>query len=350
MTQPQTALATINKLNLPDLPSVKNLADLKTALQKFSSDTFNVLVPAAMNFGDPFLKVAFELVVINPEVDNYYNGPDIYSVDKGKTYTFHARAANRIADAAGLIWTSSQTTRSDVDETGRVLRVEYAVGWKIKKPNGSVREGVSTGYYNYDEDKVRFPSNDGRQAESRRHFAVQLAESNAKLRAVFDALGQLQRSFKLDEIRKPFIVPCVVEDLTDLIKGDPEARRMFLAHRLGLKEAIFGPSQSPGALPASFETLPDEPQQQPKTVASPAAAPAAKPVDKKQEYIDAMKALRPEERKAELDRLLVVKAQAWPDDISWEKLTLERQIEGLWYYSQMADSKKAPWENGGKPQ
>jgi hypothetical protein len=93
--------------NLPavvaHLPAVKSQEELSNALQKLK-DSFNVLVPAQMNFSSPLHKVALEAVQLDGTVDEKKNGIDIYSPDGSNKYTLHYKAANKIAGAAGINW------------------------------------------------------------------------------------------------------------------------------------------------------------------------------------------------------------------------------------------------------
>jgi hypothetical protein len=339
-----TQTATNLPATLPSLPSVKSQDQLKTALQLFSPEKFNILVPAAMNFSSPLHKVAFELVFINPEVDAKNNGPDIYSVDGGRTFTFHAKAANKIAGAAGINWLESKAEKVNHGDDGRITSVEHRVAWSIKRPNGTMRGGVSTGYYNHAEDKARFGKD---QVESRRHFALQLAESNAKYRGIFDALDMLPRQFRREEFAKPFLVPCVIEDIGDLIKDDPEARRMVVAHAMGIVDRIYGPAD----------------QQQTKIDPNLVAGVKAEVVDegargepvldvKTEEGFKAYWLQKStDEREVELKRLLKEKDVKFPVGHIFGEMAITKQIDALWYYASLAGPKKAeplPWEKGGQ--
>ncbi|MCI0560927.1 MAG: hypothetical protein MN733_20775, partial [Nitrososphaera sp.] len=233
MTQASTNLPAL----LNQLPVVKSQQELTTALDKLKQH-FIVLVPAQMNFSSPLHKVALEAVQLDPTVDPKKNGIDIYSPDGNDRYTLHYKAANKIAGAANINWTKSLIVNRNTGTDGRVIFVEHVVHWEVKRPNGSVKRGATTGFYRYEEDKARLKE---AQVQSRRRFAEAQAESNAKLRAIFEALEMLPRSFSLDEIKKPFLVPCVIEDLNELAKDDPEIKRMIVANSLGIMDQVYGP-------------------------------------------------------------------------------------------------------------
>lgn len=350
------AVQKYRELAIDNLPVVKSMQELRQALSLFPSDQYNVLMPGAMNFGSPLFKVAFEVVVINPVVDDRFNGVDIYSVDRGQTYTFHTKALNKIAAAANIVWTSSETVRIEYEnegsDAGRITRVEHAVSFSIKRANGATRTGVSVGYYNYAEDKARFKAD---QANSRRHFAVQLAEANAKLRGIFDALDQLPRQFTKEQMAKPFIVPCVVEDVTDLIRNDPEAKSLYMAHLFGATEALYGPQQASRpalAIPTQSEVVPDE---KPKPAAQASPQPAAQPAMQadpsrmtKEEAVEAFKAMKSEERQKELARILTLKGMRFPADADFSKFDDDRQVKALTYYYLQPDAKKFAFDEEAK--
>jgi hypothetical protein len=226
---------------LQQLPTVKNQVELTKALDQLKQH-FNVLVPAQMNFSSPLHKVALEAVQLDARVDEKKNGVDIYSPEGGDKYTLHYKAANKIAGAAGINWTSSEVVRRDVGDDGRAIYIEHSVAWEVKRPNGSTKKGVTSGFYRYEEDKKKFTN--PKQIEGRRRFAEALAESNAKLRGIFEALEQLPRAFTLEELKKPFLVPCVIEDINELAKDDPEIRRMIAAQALGITDQLYGPGRA----------------------------------------------------------------------------------------------------------
>jgi len=257
---------------IANLPKVKSQEELHQALVQYR-DQFNILIPPAMNFSSSLHAVALEPVFIDNTVDNFHNGPDIYSVDGGKSFTLHTRAANKIAAAAGIRWLRSEIKNRETDDDGRTTFIEHTVTWSIARPNGSVRQGEATGTYKMAEDKVRFNT---KQAESRRHFAEGLAESNAKLRAIYDALDQLPRSMTRQDYAKPFIVPCVVDNFMDLVKDDPEMKRMMIAAKLGIQGQIYGDEHRPKAVVAQAEVVNDPPPETAAatTTASPTAPPS----------------------------------------------------------------------------
>lgn len=345
--------------NLPalisQLPTVKSQQELTQALDNLKQH-FNVLVPAHMNFSSPLHKVALEAVQLDPTVDENKNGVDIYSPDGSDRYTLHYKAANKIGGSAGINWMKSYVTKRDIGEDGRAIYVEYVVEWEIKRPNGSVRRGATTGFYRYEEDRAKF-KNRPKQIESRRRFAEAQAESNAKVRAIFEALEMLPRIFTIEEIKKPFLVPCVIEDINELAKDDPEIKRMIAAHSLGIIDQVYGPGKQtseqrdPRALTSAHAEVIEDPKSSPQAAPQPAGQ-QAKPTDPskltKEEFFEQTSKKSAGERRVMLDELLKKKDASWNFKTKFEDVAPERQIEALWHFYSMPDmpvAEKFPWEN-----
>jgi hypothetical protein len=228
-----------------NLPVVSSQRELNDALKKyFTPDKYNLLVPPAMNFSSPYHRVALVPVFCDTAVDEYGNGRDIWKPGDSKEYTFHLAFLNKLAGTSNLIWTDSRVlVYEKSEEDGRVERIEHQVKWTVQKPDGSWRHGTTVGHYNYKEDQNRF-SKRPKQVERRRNFASSLAESNAKTRAIFEALDGIYRQYSMEDLKKPFLVPRVVEDYRDLIGDDPEAKRMYLAHIFKQADKLSGVSPS----------------------------------------------------------------------------------------------------------
>jgi hypothetical protein len=347
-----------NPSNLPatfeQLPAVKNQVELNQALNKLRQ-SFNVLVPAQMNFSSPMHKVALEAVQLDATVDSKKNGIDIYSPDGSDKFTLHYKAANKIAGAAGINWTKSYAAKREVGGDGRVIYVEHVVEWEVKKINGSTKKGVTTGHYRYEEDKAKLAANP-KQIETRRRFAEGLAESNAKLRAIFEALEQLPRHFSLDDLKKPFLVPCVVEDINELAKDDPEIRKMIVANALGIVDQVFGPQSQqretkadPNALTGVRAEVVDE-----STNKGVGIGPGGELIlDLKTEagFKQHWMLKSTDERDAEIKKLLKEKEVEFPKGTIFGEMAIARQVEALWYYNNLPTPEKKsalPWEKGGQ--
>ena len=343
--------------NLPatfeQLPAVKNQVELNLALNKLRQ-TFNVLVPAQMNFSSPMHKVALEAVQLDATVDSKKNGIDIYSPDGSDKFTLHYKAANKIAGAAGINWTKSYAAKRDVGPDGRVIFIEHVVEWEVKKINGSTKKGVTTGHYRYEEDKAKLAANP-KQIETRRRFAEGLAESNAKLRAIFEALEQLPRHFSLEELRKPFLVPCVVEDINELAKDDPEIRKMIVANALGIVDQVFGPQAQQREVKDAnlISGVRAEVVNENAGNGVAVAAGGELKFDLKTEtgFKECWTLKSTDERDAELKRLLLEKSVEFPRGTVFGEMAIARQVDALWYYNTLPTPEKKtalPWEKGGQ--
>jgi hypothetical protein len=335
---------------LNQLPIVRTQAELSQALTQLK-EHFNVLVPAQMNFSSPLHKVSFEAVQLDPEVDQKGNGVDIYRPSGGNGFTLHYKAANKLAAAANIQFSNGRMVKRDVDNDGRVTYAEFTVAWSVKRVNGSIRQGESTGSYKWEEEK-RGPNLN--MAEKARRFAEQRAESNAKIRAIFEALDMLPRAFTQEDIKKPFLVPCVVEDLNDLLKDNPEGRNMLLAHTLGITDQIYGPNRQKdqhsdhNLISGATAAVVDE-----SAAATPAPQVSTTTGEiklSKQEYVESW--IR-EPRQGKLDEVAkLIKAKSFTPAEGTRpthQMTDEQLVEYLWFLHTRPDPVKAaplPWEGG----
>jgi hypothetical protein len=299
-----------------------------------------------MNFSSPLHKVALEIVQLDNTVDDKGNGIDIYSPAGSGKYTLHYKAANKLAGAAGINWTESRVVKREVDpKSGRVTYIEHLVSYEVKKPNGSTKKGSATGFYSYDEDRAK--NMPAKMLDTRRQFAGQQAESNAKVRAIFEALEQLPRHFTREELGKPFLVPSVVEDLADMIKDDPEAKRMIIAHSLGITDQVYGgkpPVQIAAKEPdqeAVAEVVKEEVDT--KTGVIKQDAPA---VITEEEYKRSWREAPVDQRVKEINRLIVAKGHTPTSTKKPEELNENNQIAYLWFLFQKPDNAEEtlPWE------
>jgi len=238
------------------------------------------LFPETVQFTDPALKYSATVVTVDTTLDNYNNNRDIYKNESG-TYCLHLTKLNEIAQAAGVQIIDSRPIERKFDEQGRVTFICHQIRFRMKSIDGSVKEIVVTGKYDYfrdcekfmkpgEKDKYGKPKGLG-QVNARRSHADALAESNALTRGYNKMIGKLPSSFTLDELKKPFLIPCVIEDKDALLSELPEAdrlaiRKKLIEKRLGVADLIYGtPEQvesmskeKPPAENAQIEILPDE--------------------------------------------------------------------------------------------
>jgi len=206
------------------------------------------LFPDTLNFVRPEFKLSATVVSVDTQVDKYGNNRDIYKTENGQ-YALHLSKLNEIAKAAGLQITDSRILERKIDEKGRVTYILFQVKGYVKGIDGSIKKDVATGKYDYFRDLEKYSSE--KQVKSRRSHAEALAESNAKTRLFNKLVTKLPQSFSMQELQKPFLVPCVIEDKNELLKDlDPETQRQIKAEyarkQLGLASAIYNaPSKFP---------------------------------------------------------------------------------------------------------
>lgn len=240
-TQSPTSTALTTSKAVLDLTN-KRISDTQ-GLQAFIAEASKVaivLFPETITPAAPGLKLGAALVKVNTALDSYGNNRDIYKNESGG-FCLHLSKLNEIAQQAGLQITDSRVMERKTDEQGRVVYISHQVSWRIKSIDGSVKEGVATGKYDYFNDLAT--KKEG-QVKSRRKHAEALAESNALTRAYNKAIAQLPSGFTIEELRKPFLVPFVLQDNNELLSDlDPETQKQLKTElarkRLGLVNEIY---------------------------------------------------------------------------------------------------------------
>jgi len=326
-----------------DFPRVSD----NNALQLFIEEVKKVMIPLVPElyvFTKPELKIGFQKVSVNIEKDTYL-------VDGGK-YSLHLNKLSEIAQAAGLIITDSKELLREKDESGRATLIKHQVAWEMKSIDGSVKSGVATGEYNYLEDCARFvykadEVKNGKtiakkgelktaQINKRRTYGGSLAESNAMSRAISKALTKLQQSFTKEELSKPFLIPCVITDFTDILKQHPDLEKLYISQQLGILQSAPLPIveiKQQAVVTEIKETLPE-----PKKEIEEAQTVEEKPKDnfppgtsdeeKAKITAETFRESKQPERTAEVERLVKLKnyKRANPDK-KIEGYSIDKQVE-----------------------
>lgn len=206
------------------------------------------LFPETVQFTEPSLKFGASIVSIDTSLDSKGNNRDVYKNESGG-YCLHLSKLNEIAHNAGLQITDSRILERKTDEQGRVTYINHQVKWRLKSVDGSIKEGVATGKYDYFND---LNTKSEGMVKSRRKHAEALAESNALTRAYNKAIAKLPQSFTLEELKKPFLIPYVIEDKNELLKDLPKEDQLAIKKelarkRLGISDAIYPTSPGPAA-------------------------------------------------------------------------------------------------------
>lgn len=204
------------------------------------------LFPETVQFTEPSLKFGASIVSIDTAIDQKGSNRDIYKNESGG-FCLHLSKLNEIAHNAGLQITDSRILERKTDEHGRVTYINHQVKWRLKSVDGSIKEGVATGKYDYFND---LNTKSEGMVKSRRKHAEALAESNALTRAYNKAIAKLPQSFTLEELKKPFLIPYVIEDKNELLKDLPKEDQLAIKKelarkRLGISDAIYPSSPGP---------------------------------------------------------------------------------------------------------
>lgn len=237
-----------NKAALIKLTDVRinDNASLSTFIDNAKAVTIP-LFPETVQFTDSALKYGAAIVSVNLNLDQYGSNKDIYKNESGG-YCLHLSKINEIAQQAGVQITDSRILERKVDERGRVTFIEHQVKGRMRSVDGSIKEDVATGKYDYFRDCEKYVKKDGTaitgMINSRRSHAEALAESNAKTRLFNKLVAKLPSSFTLDELKKPFLIPYVIEDKNELLKDLPKETQQKIKEevarkRMGLMDDIY---------------------------------------------------------------------------------------------------------------
>ena len=219
----------------------------------------NNLVPSSMTFGArPELVLGFTLVSVNTEFEKYsfknkkgdtinaeqQSNGDVFLVDKkSKRYALHLRKLKEIAQAAGVKITHQTEIDHQYDEKGKTTYVKFELGWEMINIDGSTKSGMQIGEYSFLAQVEKHKKDDGTMnedfLEKQRGDGAKLAMSNALGRAIKDALPKMKGMFTIEELKKPFLVPCVIKDLSKLLEKYPDVEKMLLAKELGISDMIY---------------------------------------------------------------------------------------------------------------
>ncbi len=230
---------------------IGNNTALASFIDKAKQQTI-CLFPDTVQFTDPALKFGAAIVTIDTSVDQYGNpvktNKDIYKNESGG-YCLHLSKINEISQHSGIQITDSRILDRKTDQNGRVTYIEHQVKGELKYVDGSIKKDIATGKYDYFRDVDKYIDKDGKRLDkmiaNRRNHAEALAESNAKTRLYNKLNFKLPSSFTLDELKKPFLVPFIIEDKDELLKQLPqeaqdEIRKDLVRSRLGIANQIYG--------------------------------------------------------------------------------------------------------------
>ncbi len=226
--------------------------EMHALIERVKSETIP-LFPDTLNFGfRPEFKLSATLVTVDVN-----NNKDVYRNESGQ-FSLHLTKLNEISQAAGLVVVGSKIAERKTDERGLVIYISHEISWEMKSIDGSIKKGVQTGKYDYYNDVA---TKSEKQVRQRRKHAEALAESNALTRAFNKAIAKLPQGFTQQELKKPFCIPCVVEDKNELIKSLPKevqdrVNEDYVRKQLGISNAIYGGPAPTNKLNASEESEP----------------------------------------------------------------------------------------------
>lgn len=237
------------------------------SLHKFlnvAQDKAICVFPKTIGKAEPGYSMGITMITVDTRLtsENKYNNADCYQ--KQGRVMLHWSKINEIAGAAGLEYLDMDVLIEDREaETGELVRVLVKQHWHMMSIDGRMRKGASFGTYDYLQEKK-----EGKfEYEKRRAWGIKLAHTNAKYRSVMDAIGELPRSFDLEELKTfPILVPSLKKDVSAMLQAvSPEMRNTFtdalIAQRLGLVDQIYGNGNGANNNPAR-QLATTEPAQQ----------------------------------------------------------------------------------------
>lgn len=225
-----TALLKLTEVKINDNTTLVNFIEKAKALTI-------PLFPETVQFTDPALKFGAAIVTVDVN-----NDKDIYQNESGK-YSLHLSKLNEIAQQSGIQVVDSKILERKVDEKGRVVFISHQVKGRLKSIDGSIKEMVVVGKYDYFRDCEKYAGKN-KMINNRRTHADAIAESNALTRLFTKLVAKLPTSFTLEELKKPFLIPYVIEDKDEILRQLPEEeqiaiKRDLVRQRLGLMNEIY---------------------------------------------------------------------------------------------------------------
>ena len=326
--------------NQDNLPVIKNNSEMQTAIhQAFTPDICNNLFPVAINI-DPKLKVQAHIVQLDPNPEIKDN-KDWWLMRGKKEPILKANAIRKISAAVGLRWNpklSGVTHRKEDDSSGQILVLEYTAVGNLLSASGVFKDVTGTYRYSYQDDMDDRQFNiwekgkdtgkkDMNTINRRRRFALQLCETGAKKRALFDGLGCLEKSYSMADCLKPFVIPVVTDDVDE---NDPLYRQAIAQRASGSSDAMYGKSD---AITADYEVVPDDTSKTPPAAEEKTQPPLVDEKEKDQSemqlpepsrrevYLNDMHDTGPQERGEEIRRLAKITncdISKWKDPGVWE--------------------------------
>ncbi|MBN8545814.1 MAG: hypothetical protein J0L60_06740 [Ignavibacteria bacterium] len=234
---------------------------LNTIYQELKDRTI-CLIPETANFSaDRSKKLSLTVITVDTKMESAFGNQDIYKTDSG-TFALHLTKLKEIFLSAGGNVIDSRILERKVDQDGRVLFISHQLKGKIQSIDGTIKEAVATGKYDFIRDCDRFQKNgqpNMAAVNQRRKHAEALAESNAMQRLIMSLVAKLKASYTIHELQsKPIIVACVTEDKAGLLEMLPEAERAlvrseYVRAKLGLGNPIYEGKQIEQAIPEAKE-------------------------------------------------------------------------------------------------
>lgn len=224
-----------------------------------SAPTFGHLISPATRVGSlpPGCGMAISVVRIDPSVDERGIGTDVFKIEGRLMLQKHVM--DQIGTALGMRWNPEYSKR--VDNASDPFYCHFQAVGQIRLFDGQYQTVIGNYELDLRDGAPRLTGMSDKQRDSMRKFIVQRAETGARCRAI--SSHGVRRSYKPDELKKPFIIAKLHFDAhTD----DPELKKIFAKETaramLGSTGALYGDEKAapvdeapPLELPADAEII-----------------------------------------------------------------------------------------------
>lgn len=209
--------------------------------------------------------------------DGFPIGGDIYLQAKSETpskrrYAISRQGLSKLAVAAGVIWSASETRRTD----NRACRdyVSFQAVGGIKKPDGTyafIKAEYDLDLEVAEEEMVSQKKKDWeikKDMIQKRKHKLKLCESGAKDRVIRELLG-IKATYPLEQISKPFVIMRITVRPD---YNDQEVKRAMLTAAIQSMTGIYGSAPAPQiSYDDPIDITPTEPEPEPEKPPHPEA-------------------------------------------------------------------------------
>jgi len=246
---------------------VRNMAELNTIIEKKYSNQI-VLYDKATMLAE---NIAFDVSEVPFTITDKLNGDQenpFYWINEKDQYFLTKLSLELIAKAAGIRFYDGRILKRDTDKENKVIFFKHALSYEYFRADGSTIKSQVTGEYDYYRDLETFAEIENRYSQIhnrfesinesiviRRRVSGSIAEGNAKRRALAEIFPRLKSPFNEEELIHPFLVTKAVYDKEEILRTNPEFRKLYIAKMLDLSNDLFFPWNDYSIKPANTSKI-----------------------------------------------------------------------------------------------